>query len=172
MGRFDVALEALLKTEGGYVDDHDDRGGPTNLGITLATWQTYFGHPGTPGDIESLTPELVAPIYRKLFWDQMKLDDLPYPVSEVLFDQTVLRGAGAIQTMQKVLGLPTDGHPGPVTFDAIKAHPNPKRLAFVFIRASLRDYALICQRSPSQLKFLSGWSDRLFALIERHLLGG
>jgi lysozyme family protein len=32
---FDTCLPIILKSEGGFVDDPDDPGGATNLGITL-----------------------------------------------------------------------------------------------------------------------------------------
>lgn len=37
----DRHIRAIIAREGGWVDDPDDSGGPTNHGITLANWMAY-----------------------------------------------------------------------------------------------------------------------------------
>ena len=49
---YKTALDNILKSEGGFQDDHKDSGnklpdgrkGCTNLGVTQAAWESYVGH--------------------------------------------------------------------------------------------------------------------------------
>jgi lysozyme family protein len=43
-GNFEQCLALVLKAEGGFVDNKNDPGGMTNLGVTKATWEAYVGH--------------------------------------------------------------------------------------------------------------------------------
>ena len=38
----------ILKWEGGFVNDPDDLGGATNMGITIATYRVYRKRKGLP----------------------------------------------------------------------------------------------------------------------------
>ena len=38
---FDEIIEVVLKHEGGYVDDPDDKGGATNFGVTQASYSQF-----------------------------------------------------------------------------------------------------------------------------------
>lgn len=42
MSRFDECLKFILAREGGYVDRSEDRGGPTNKGITQVVYSAYL----------------------------------------------------------------------------------------------------------------------------------
>lgn len=59
----DRHIRAIIAREGGWVDDPDDSGGPTNYGITLETWQAYCrATPGMEGrgtkeELRSLTAQ-------------------------------------------------------------------------------------------------------------------
>ena len=35
---FDASFARIIKSEGGYVNDPADRGGETNLGVTIGAW--------------------------------------------------------------------------------------------------------------------------------------
>ena len=39
---FNDCLNRLLKDEGGYTNDPNDNGGPTNFGITIADYRKYI----------------------------------------------------------------------------------------------------------------------------------
>ncbi|EBX6544177.1 hypothetical protein DS229_25035, partial [Salmonella enterica subsp. enterica serovar Larochelle] len=47
----DEIFNAILEKEGGYVNHADDRGGPTNWGITQVTARAH----GYDGDMQKLT---------------------------------------------------------------------------------------------------------------------
>jgi lysozyme family protein len=66
---FDSALKQVLDSEGGFSNDQRDPGGMTNLGVTQGTWEMWVGHPVDEKEMRSLTPEKVAPMYKKKYWD-------------------------------------------------------------------------------------------------------
>jgi lysozyme family protein len=118
---FDDALKAVLKHEGGFVNHPKDPGGMTNLGVTKRVWEQWVGGKVDEKTMRSLTPELVAPMYRKQYWDAVKGDDLPEGLDYLMFDFAVNAGpVRAIRTMQKAMGLTTDGIIGPKTLGVLK----------------------------------------------------
>lgn len=118
---FDEALKAVLKHEGGFVNHPKDPGGMTNLGVTKRVWEEWVGKKVDEKTMRSLTPELVAPMYRKNYWDAVKGDELPEGLDYLMFDFAVNSGpVRAIRTMQKAMGLTTDGIIGPKTLGVLK----------------------------------------------------
>jgi lysozyme family protein len=118
---FDEALKAVLKHEGGFVNHPKDPGGMTNLGVTKRVWEEWVGRKVDEKEMRSLTPELVAPMYRKKYWDAVKGDDLPEGIDYLLFDFAINAGpVRAIRTLQKATGLTTDGILGPKTLGVLK----------------------------------------------------
>jgi len=63
-------IEAVISREGGYVDNANDRGGPTNYGITEAVARSQ-GYSGAMSDLPRT--EAVA-IYLRLYWLRPRLD--------------------------------------------------------------------------------------------------
>ena len=171
MTNFETALKIVLQHEGGYGNDPADSGGPTNLGLTFEDMK-QVGLPATIEQIKSLTPETAAPIYKTLYWDAMNLDLIKdSAVATCLFDQGVLLGARtAVMKMQGAVGVSQDGQIGPITAAAINAQDG-KKLALKFIRENLMRYNQIVRGNPSQLKFLNGWDDRLFSLLDYVFFG-
>lgn len=167
MDAFAEALKVVLVHEGGYSNDPADAGGPTNLGLTLDDWRSFYGKSGTLDDIKSLTPEVAGEIYKKLYWVPMGLDQIGSVfLAVVLFDQGVLSGSvGAISRLQTVLGVSIDGEIGPETLGAIK-RTDDKKLAFDFLRVCLHHYLAIVEKNKSQLVFIDGWCDRVMSLID------
>ena len=62
---------------GGFVNHPEDPASATNLGVTKSTMQQYLGHHISMGEMKSLTQEDVKWIYRKLYVDKVRFDDLP-----------------------------------------------------------------------------------------------
>lgn len=117
---FDRCLSMLLRHEGGYVDHPDDPAGMTNLGITKQTYDIYFGTDASEEDMRSLEPADVAPIYRKMYWDKCKCDELPSGVDWAVFDWAVNSGtARAVKALQKAVGALEDGIIGQQTLGAV-----------------------------------------------------
>lgn len=91
---FESCLALTLKYEGGYSNHPRDPGGPTNLGITIATLSHELGRAATIADVTALTREKVAPIYARKYWNLVDGDDQPAGVDALLFDIAVNSGPG------------------------------------------------------------------------------
>src|SRR5882672_6955907 len=96
IGNFRLAVAFTLSkaVEGGFVDDEDDPGGATNMGITHKTLTEWRGVPVSVDDVKNLTRDEALQIYQARYWNPNKSDDLPAPVAVVLFDGAVNSGPG------------------------------------------------------------------------------
>lgn len=122
---FDACLKSVLASEGGFVNDPQDPGGITNLGVTKKTWEAYVGHSVSAADMRALTPAQVGPLYRTKYWDVMHCDDWPSGVDLMVFDFGVNAGPSrGIKMLQEAAGVDDDGVAGPGTHAAVlKADP-------------------------------------------------
>jgi len=110
-----------LQHEGNYVHHPLDPGGRTNLGVTQRVWEDYVGHSVDEKAMRQLTKEMVAPLYRKQYWNVCNCDDLPAGVDYLAFDFSVNAGSfRSIKTIQRALNITADGVIGPVTIKAIQ----------------------------------------------------
>lgn len=177
MSVFEQALDHVFQVEGLYSNDTADSGGPTKYGITLATLRAWRGKSVTIADVKALTLDEARAIYKKNYWDAAALDTIDDPgVAIALFDQVVNRGiSGALKLAQQVMNqrfgrkLTVDGKNGTVTQTAFRyvCHAMPAEFVREYIRAAGRAYADICARKPSQVVFMKGWLNRLYALEDR-----
>ncbi len=116
---FQRALALTLHFEGGYSDHPLDPGGATQMGITRATLARHRGRPVSKAEVMTLSRPEAAAIYRALFWDAIKADDLPVGVDAAVFDYAVNSGpTRAVRHLQRVLRIPDDGKVGPATLQA------------------------------------------------------
>jgi hypothetical protein len=139
---FDAALAHVLKSEGGYVNNPKDPGGMTNLGCTKAVWEEYVGHPVSEADMRALTPALVAPLYKRKYWDKVSGDQLPAGLDYAVFDAAINSGPGrAAKWLQELVGVTADGAIGPGTLAAVGKIPTQN---------------LIAQYNDKRLQFLEG----------------
>lgn len=121
---WDEALKHILHYEGGFSNHREDPGGMTNLGVTKRVWEEWIGRPATEADMRSLTPEMVAPLYKKRYWDAIRGDDLPSGVDLCVVDCAVNAGPGrAARFLQQAIGVTADGQIGPKTIAAVTAIP-------------------------------------------------
>lgn len=159
----------VLRREGGYVDHPNDRGGPTNMGITLRALSTFRGRDTSATDVRRLTEEEARQIYRQRYFLWPKLDRLPPSIQAQLFDMAVNHGPSrAVRMLQQVINqagfgpIETDGRVGPATATAagraIEAMGDYLHNALVDERISF--YRRIVSRNPSQGVFLRGWETR------------
>ena len=120
---FTEALEHVLKHEGGFVNHPADPAGITNLGVTIAVWEEWVGRESSEKEMRSLTPEMVAPLYKRKYWDRVKADDLPSGLNYCVFDASVNSGTGrAAKWLQECVGAVADGAIGEKTLAKVKAH--------------------------------------------------
>lgn len=89
---YDYALKQVLLSEGGYTNDPQDPGGPTNFGITLHDYQSYINKSGTANDVRNMTEVQAATIYKSKYWDVVQGDSLPSGVDYCVFDYGVNSG--------------------------------------------------------------------------------
>ena len=123
---FDKCLEMLLEHEGGYVNDPMDNGGMTNLGVTKRVYDDWIGRESTEQEMRDLTPDDVAPIYKKNYWDRVKGDQLPSGLDWCAFDWAVNSGSGRpAKAIQRAVGATQDGAIGNQTLGLI-AEKEPK----------------------------------------------
>ena len=52
---FDSIMSFVFQHEGGFVDNPDDPGGVTNLGVTLNVWSRWLKRPVTVDEMRALT---------------------------------------------------------------------------------------------------------------------
>lgn len=144
---FARSLAAVLRHEGGYVNNPKDKGGPTNKGITLATFRKYVKPGGTVDDLKRITDAQVAKCYRSIYWDGVRGDALPSGLDYAVFDYAVNSGVSrASKAIQTILGVTVDGDIGPKTILAARSTDGVK-----IINA-------LCDQRIAFLKSLSNWA--------------
>jgi lysozyme family protein len=131
------ALKQVLKYEGGYSDHPSDPGGATMKGVTQAVYNDWRKSNNLPiQSVRNISDTEVAAIYKNLYWDRIRGDDLPSGIDFAVFDFAVNSGVNrAAKTLQGVVGVPQDGQIGPATIQATKTYVamavTNKRLAFM-----------------------------------------
>jgi lysozyme family protein len=154
---FDRSLALVFVSEGGYVNNPNDPGGATNLGITSRTLAAYRGKHVSVDDVRALTKAEASQIYRKYYWDIIHGNDLPPGIDYAVFDFAVNSGpTTAVKFLQRALSIPDDGVIGPLTLKAI-SQVRPSDLV-----KSLCDKRLAYLRSlGTWVDFGAGWSARI-----------
>src|SRR3990167_2567385 len=174
MASFDQAFEKTLGHEGGFVDDPSDSGGATRFGITEKVAKEH----GYKGEMKALPMEFAKIVYKKGYWDQMKLDNVvTQGVADELFDTGVNCGTGtAGKICQRSLNLlnqlgtlwpdiPIDGAVGLGTTAAInKCCSISPAYALALIKPlnalQVAYYAEVAERNPKNERFFRGWLTR------------
>ena len=117
---FDACFTRLLGNEGGYSNNPSDPGGETMWGITKAVAVAN----GYTGDMSRMPVDVAKAIYRKKYWDDLGLINLPETVQFDVFDGVVNSGAvQAIKWLQRAVNVKDDGVLGHITFLAVSMLP-------------------------------------------------
>ncbi|HEV2673373.1 MAG TPA: glycosyl hydrolase 108 family protein [Aliidongia sp.] len=160
---FRAAIAIVLMHEGGLVDDPDDAGGLTNMGITLRD------HPALGADgIRNLTREDAIAIYWTDWWVRYRFGQLPASIAGKVFDLAVNVGAGtAVAGLQRAVNalghhLVVDGAIGAQTCQAALGC-DPRALHAAFAAQMAAHYRAIVAAHPADAKFLAGWLARAAA---------
>jgi lysozyme family protein len=160
---WEAAFAAVLKHEGGYVNHPKDPGGMTNLGVTKRAWEAYVGNEVDEAAMRALTPDVVKPFYKKMYWDKIKGDDLPSGVDYAAYDLAVNSGTGrAAKYLQEIAGVPSDGVIGPKSIAAIQACP-----AGEMVDALCNMRLDFLKRLPTWDTFGKGWGRRVADVEEK-----
>lgn len=123
------AMEHLYEDEGGYTNDAQDSGGPTNWGITIHDARMYWKKDATANDVRHMPKSVAADIYRKHYANPLRYDELPAGVDYTVLDYGINSGIGrSARILQHFVGVPADGIIGPITLAAVAAFPDHDHL--------------------------------------------
>lgn len=151
----------ILKWEGGFVNDPYDRGGATNKGVTIGTFQSFY--PGkTVDDLKRITDDQWLTIFKSGYWNPWQADQIKnQAIANILVDWAWASGARtAIRKVQELLGVSVDGLVGNETLSAINGQDAEE--LFDRIKVARYDFVdAIVKRDPSQKRFITGWKNRI-----------
>lgn len=157
----------ILKWEGGFVNDPDDAGGATNMGVTISTWKSVGYDKDGDGDIDVddlrlLTKDdVINRVLKPHYWDRWKADKIEsQSVANIVVDWVWASGKHGITRVQKILGVTVDGIVGEKTLKAVNEH-DPMQLYFEIKNERIRFIDEICKARPANEKFRKGWMNRL-----------
>ncbi len=148
---FKTALQFVLKWEGGYVNNKNDKGGATNYGITQKTYNNWLCARGCAyKDVRYITEKEVEQIYYQNYWLKAGCDKMSPKFALLAFDTAVNMGVSRVKQFMKA---------------AQWKYPEK------FIAARRAKYEEFAQYG-SQKIFLQGWLNRLNDLqIQLNKLG-
>lgn len=157
---FDTAFAEVIGLEGGYVNHPADRGGPTKYGICQRD------HPLL--DIPSLTLDAAKAIYKRDYWDVLRLDEvfdgeLCFEMFECGVNQGVAWAAIHAQEALNFLGVDVDvdGSVGRKTIAALNSFPDKHALLVAMNCEQYGRYKTIVRKNASQAVFARGWLRRI-----------
>ena len=165
MASIEDTLPYILKNEGLFIDNPIDPGGATMKGITLRMLSSYLGRPATVQELKNMTDQTVTAIYKKYFYDPLRIAELPLVQGICLMDMGVNRGCeSAIKNAQWALGIHQDGVMGDQTIQALSV-ADPRAFVLQFVTCLKESYIKIVEAKPNQISFLSGWMNRLLKMF-------
>ena len=171
---FESAFEKTVGLEGGYTNNPNDLGGPTNYGITQIVAKKH----GYTGDMKDLPLATAKIIYQLDYWNPLRLDDVSVISKELsieLFDTGVNQGvvvAGKhLQRSLNVLNrqakdyidLVMDGNIGPKTIDALRKYYGLRGKNGVTVLYRMLNclqgarYVEIAEAREANEEFMFGW---------------
>ena len=162
MDAFEHAFCETIDLEGGHVDDPDDPGGETNFGISKRAYPDV--------DIAALTINQAKDIYRRDYWDVLRLGEIfREAISSEIFDTAVNMGRRtAIKIAQRALNflgedLAEDGIIGNKTMGALNAwgRKDAKALFICLNGFQFSQYRMVIASSRRLKKFARGWTKRV-----------
>ncbi len=166
MAKISFLASKIIKWEGGFVNHPNDKGGATNIGITLKTYTYYRNLKGIPkpsvSDLKNISFEEWIDILKTLYWDRWQADNINnQSIANLLVDWVWGSGVYGIKYPQQLLHVVVDGIVGVNTLTAINNYTNQEELFHKLWNRRKQHFESIVQRDPSQKVFLKGWMNRL-----------
>ena len=158
----------VAKWEGGYVNDPVDKGGATNMGVTVGAWKLLGYDKNGDGIINNADMKLLSKddfkfVLRK-YWDKWQADQIKnQSIANILVDWYWGSGKWGIVIPQRILGLTQDGVVGPKTLAKIneEIEKDSEALFDKIFAARVKFLDDIVKNNPSQKRFIKGWKNRL-----------
>lgn len=146
----------IIPNEGWYINDENDSGGETNMGISKNTYKSE--------DIGKLTRERANAIYYKNYYKFNGLNKLPYPVKGFVVDFGVVsHPQKAIEAVHKILGNPANSDIiGPVTLEKFGNFTDEDYKTFLndYKNYMIDYFNAVANANPKNKKYLKGWLNR------------
>ena len=168
----DRHIRAIIAREGGWVNDPDDSGGPTNHGITLEMWREYKGYydnysryPAKKASLRDATDAEVMDFYRWYFSTQglVELIDefsIPDELVPLVMDMRTLHSMEGCREILRNAISRID--PADDLFGGAIAEP---AAADIITLARMRYMLEVAERRPKDRKFVRGWMHRALKAI-------
>ncbi|MCP6008563.1 hypothetical protein NL357_26560 [Klebsiella pneumoniae] len=171
---FSKISSIILQHEGGYVNDPNDRGGETNMGITIATWRAYapsdLGIEATTNTLRNMTKEQAEIIYYNHYWEPKgfcKLETIK--IALMLYDWTITSGRAVTQVRKMLhneynINLVVSNTMDDDMIHCINAIEDQEQLLsrIAEVRKEYYRSLTITNGEPNtQVRFLTGWINRV-----------
>ncbi|XFP87464.1 glycosyl hydrolase 108 family protein [Klebsiella pneumoniae] len=171
---FSKISSVILQHEGGYVNDPNDRGGETNMGITIATWRAYapsdLGIEATTNTLRNMTKEQAEIIYYNHYWEPKgfcKLETIK--IALMLYDWTITSGRAVTQVRKMLhneynINLVVSNTMDDDMIHCIDAIEDQEQLLsrIAEVRKEYYRSLTITNGEPNtQVRFLTGWINRV-----------
>ncbi|VDA98669.1 hypothetical protein BANRA_05087 [Klebsiella pneumoniae] len=171
---FSKISSVILQHEGGYVNDPNDRGGETNMGITIATWRAYapsdLGIEATTNTLRNMTKEQAEIIYYNHYWEPKgfcKLETIK--IALMLYDWTITSGRAVTQVRKMLhneynINLVVSNTMDDDMIHCINAIEDQEQLLsrIAEVRKEYYRSLTITNGEPNtQVRFLTGWINRV-----------
>lgn len=159
---YQPSLKEVLGHEGGYTNDPQDPGGPTNWGITIFDARMYWKPTATADDVRAMDLDVAKGIYKNKYWNAVRGDDLPAGLDYCVFDYAVNSGRGrAVPVLQRMIGVKADGVMGPETMKALAAATDTQYKLVALIGAYQNERLLFLKGLKTWGRFGKGWATRV-----------
>ena len=168
----DSPLDEILVSEGGFQNRPKDKGNyrpdgtliGTNRGVTpnsLAEFRGVDPNTITEADIKAVTEDEARQIFKQLYFDKPKLNQLPVNLQEAVFDMQINSGRNAVRILQKLAGMPKDKRDGYVGPETLKALQGANITNAEYADARIEFYNNLVKSDPDQYgENLAGWIAR------------
>jgi len=152
---FDQVIEYVIDDEGDDLNlSPNEPGGASKYGVSLDTLSKFLGHKATLQDLKALSPDSAKQVYRKLYWDAIRADQLPVGLNYAAFDFAVNSGVATVD------GVGMDDY-------LVRAMREPSVEAQINRLCDLRLERM--RANPDWPKYKNGWSARVARVRSRAL---